>query len=198
MNQIKNPAANKVVRYLGPIIGLAVAAVILWQEFGPQPLPDCDTSEVRTALQEMLDNTAPPPTAATTIEQVSQTSFDEAKDTRTCAAVAKFAAGEEKLDYRLVRADGKSQVFLLSLPRCARNDVQAHVKELIGELEQGAEAPRTLAAVEAIEESGLNDEMRRCAALAKFEGGTEQSLAYTIKWDDPDAMQTYVEVRYQP
>lgn len=196
--------SNKLMRILGPVIGLGVAAFFLWQQFGPVDLPKCDASETRETLQKMIGSIEGGSGGTATFDKVSETSFDEAKEIRLCAAVAKFEGGaEEELNYRLAWADKddkKFEVFALSLPRCNRTEVQATVKELITEFEQKTQPARTLAAVEQISDNGLDaaKEVRSCAALVKFDGGAEEKLAYTIKWNDAEKKQYYVELSYLP
>ena len=206
MEASKNPRTNKIMRVLGTVIGLGAAAVWLYTQFGPASLPDCDRSEVRTALQQLVDGPAggQPAGAASTLEQISESGHDEAKEIRSCTAVAKFADGsQEKLDYTVAWTDKDERRFEVAaemLPRCNRSEVQETVRSVIADLEKAGQPPRTLAAVEQIADGGLDTTgaQRSCTALARFDGGTEQKLSYTVKWNDPERTQFAVQLTYQP
>jgi hypothetical protein len=204
MDTSKNPRSNQLVRLGGIVVAVGLVAFYLFQQFGPAALPKCDADETRTALQEMLDRTEKGAATGAAVEQVSESAFDEGKEIRTCAAVAKFAGeGEEKLAYTVAwqaKDDKKFLVYMLSLPRCDRTEVQGTLKELIVEHEQTVQPPKTLAAIEQIAEAGLDQEteIRACTGLAKFEGGTEQKLSYTVKWNDPEKTQYAVDAEYLP
>jgi hypothetical protein len=87
-----------------------------------------------------------------------------------------------------------------SLPRCNRSEVQGVLKELIAEIEESGQPPRALTAVEEVEDEGVDTAgtIRSCTATAKFEGGAEQKLDYTVKWNDPEKKQYAVNAQYVP
>jgi hypothetical protein len=203
MDTPKKPR-SKLMSILATVVGVGVAAFYLISQFGPASLPECEESEVRSALRELLNKTGDGEGAgAADLDQIGQTAHDEEKEVRSCTATAKFADGaEEKLDYTVAwsnKDDREFEVFVATLPRCDRSEVQDTVRKIITDYETAGQPPRTLATVEQIADGGLDTTaaLRSCTALARFEGGAEQKLSYTIKWNDAQKRQYYIELAYQ-
>jgi hypothetical protein len=109
------PNRMKPLRYflLAVIAGAAVLAVLIHRG-GEAQSPACDQADVRATLEEIVADLAQGRVPA--VEEVRETGYDEARDLRSCAAVAKFADGAQtKVSYTTEwenRDSGKFTVLL--------------------------------------------------------------------------------------